>query len=553
MVASSSSHTSYFIQQQLSAIAMSGKKDISHLASFSYAPPITESSGSSNGTPGVGCRRSFSNQNTHQRKRAVSISNAEFVSANFKFIVCGDDGLYNVCNPDSPVPWQSLLAVVVSINSRDLEENKCPICLSRSPVLPCMCRCGHIFCACCITRYYGEYSYKKCPVCGESSELKDIKRVQFEVLTNEVKENKHFTFKLVIMNGMFPSDNNGNSIPDCDDIERAPYSRIVRASALRAMAMLAAEEQEIAAFRADCLAAADGIFPDSDVQADVELLPYLCVYQDIFLGRKEALTIALQRSSAAAAAAASMDGRGKAVALYQDPTGSMVFLHPLCVRCLLASVGGDTASLPVDISARVVELESIRVSLKDRDRYAALRHLPIHATVKLAEIDMTKLVGEEAHALFAEEFSKRKLRRQGRARKLKSEAKKFAKQQIREDSLIYAMRESAMNEGDRERDALADLLSGPSLCGERTSPHDATDTGCAQVAAVRYNPTPVSFAKATTQKMGFDFDFPDITGGASLPAGFGKESRRADSAVPNPARGKKTIWKKLTPQQVGLK
>jgi len=522
---------------------MSAKRDITHLTSFSYAPAVVDS---------ISRRGHSANHNSRSTRRSLSISHAEFVSANFKFIVHSDGGFDGGANPDSILPWNSsLLAVVVSVCSRDLDESKCPICLSQTPVLPVMSKCGHMFCACCIIRHFGEHDCcRKCPVCNDFTHIIDLRRVRFQVCTTDVTEsNKHFTFKLVTMHGLFPSGPDGTcTTPSYDDIERAPFSRIAAASTEQSLCMLAAEEQEITAFRADCLAAADGRVARSEEDADVELLPFLDIYQNLLSKRREALQhTAPQR--AAAAAVVAKGGSSKVVALYQDPSGSLVFLHPLCLSCLLASVEGEVDSLPAEITARVIESEEMRVTQRDRDRNPMLRHIPLHANVRLVEVNMSTIVSKEAYSPFAEEFGKRKLRRQERARRLKSETKRYARQQSSEKSLIYAMKESFISEREREVEALADLLGGPAL-----SSSDKQSPSTVATAVTAGPHPPLSFAKAATRQIGFEWDFPELLGsgvGTELLSGEGvtaplRAERTAAGTTSKATKGKKTVWKKVS-------
>ena len=111
---------------------------------------------------------------------------------------------------------------------------------------------------------------------------------------------------------------------------------------------------------------------------------------------------------------------------YQCMGGSFVFLHPICMKCLLtdaerrqAEAGSQAEapppslpSLPSLLSAKVVEVERVRVDASTRSRTPSLRHLPQHCDhVALIEIEMSSLVLPDTLALFSEDLGKRRARR----------------------------------------------------------------------------------------------------------------------------------------------
>ena len=97
--------------------------------------------------------------------------------------------------------------------------------------------------------------------------------------------------------------------------------------------------------------------------------------------------------------------------MYQCPVGHLIFLLPLCTKCLLASVQKDPSSLPHTITGLVLETERIRIDALVRQKVPFLRHLPIYCEVIFVELDMKKIVSADIWSLFQEEFSKRAKRR----------------------------------------------------------------------------------------------------------------------------------------------
>jgi hypothetical protein len=110
--------------------------------------------------------------------------------------------------------------------------------------------------------------------------------------------------------------------------------------------------------------------------------------------------------------------------LYQSPEGDLVFLHPLCARCLLVAAKEDLALLPATVTAPVVEVEAVKVTAAAKQRTPLLRHLPVDCEVLLVEVDLTDLVPPDALAPFTVELDRRAQRRAERGRKAAKEKKK---------------------------------------------------------------------------------------------------------------------------------
>ncbi|KAL4855576.1 RING finger protein 10 [Chlorella vulgaris] len=109
---------------------------------------------------------------------------------------------------------------------------------------------------------------------------------------------------------------------------------------------------------------------------------------------------------------------------FQAADGQWLFLCPLNLRMLLARYG-SYAACPATITAKVLEVEDVTQDESSRRRMRVLAHLPLTATFKLCEIDLTGLLPSEALAPFKDELAQREKRRAQRAkqdaRRLKQE------------------------------------------------------------------------------------------------------------------------------------
>jgi hypothetical protein len=135
-------------------------------------------------------------------------------------------------------------------------------------------------------------------------------------------------------------------------------------------------------------------------------------------------SLSLPRTAAQAAAAGTVSAAVSTLYhMFQSPQGDLIFLHPLCTKCLLASVHNDPSLLPHTVSGTVLETEKIRVNASLKQKIPFLRYLPEYCEVIFVELNMKDLVPQEVLSLFQEEFSKRLKKRKEKEKMLKKEKK----------------------------------------------------------------------------------------------------------------------------------
>eukprot|EP01032_Pedospumella_encystans_P014752 gene14752-16917_t len=172
--------------------------DMSELVNFRYERPVAVQS-----TPHRSGRKSYNRDSTHH------VSKAQFVQANFRFLLSPLTNPLDPClyDPDVIVPWQYVACVILpskrhsygqsrslpsweagsspTITADDFEPTEstsefeaCPICLEDVQV-PRITSCGHTFCYTCILRHLQSdlRNCDKCPICAVSLCLSDLKTV----------------------------------------------------------------------------------------------------------------------------------------------------------------------------------------------------------------------------------------------------------------------------------------------------------------------------------------------------------------------------------------
>jgi hypothetical protein len=112
---------------------------------------------------------------------------------------------------------------------------------------------------------------------------------------------------------------------------------------------------------------------------------------------------------------------------YQVNNGSLSFLHPLCLRCLIdyysslatidpaqqqtVSSEEKPISFPEFLIGKVVEIEKIRLTNALKQKYSFLRYLPQYAEIEFIEIELKPLVSKSVYSKFASEIMKRHSKR----------------------------------------------------------------------------------------------------------------------------------------------
>jgi len=187
--------------------------------------------------------------------------------------------------------------------------------------------------------------------------------------------------------------------------------------------------------------------------------------------------------------------------IYQLYTGELIFLHPICTRCLVESAAdreaaGGSLSLPSLLRGRIVDIESIRVTVSNRQRYNVLRHLPLHCEVTLIEIDLfalvpSSLVSDQVLSNFKDQLSKRAQLRKEKKRQIIRESKVDLDRKLAEDLQRAEQVEYSQELKRAESAALEELINGPTLVSSIELPNDPASEHAETVPAHR------SFASIT--------------------------------------------------------
>lgn len=145
----------------------SKKQNLNHLLNFhKYTKE-------SDGYNGAFSKHGYQPYNS--RSKRYNFNKEQYLQANCQFIVKEDEQFdyrpFKI-SPDALVEWDQVVKVIIS----SCEESQCPICLY-PPKAAKMTKCGHIYCFSCMLHYLSlsDKLWRKCPICHESVQLKDLK------------------------------------------------------------------------------------------------------------------------------------------------------------------------------------------------------------------------------------------------------------------------------------------------------------------------------------------------------------------------------------------
>ncbi|VUZ48598.1 unnamed protein product [Hymenolepis diminuta] len=341
-------------------------------------------------TKRVPVRRNYS-QNIYEVNKNENVGKVEsevfvdFVTANCQILTIPtkEEVEFFKC-PDIPFPWDRVLGV----RCYQTEVSKCPICLE-GLTAPRMGKCGHIYCLPCIKyciRDGGDFH--KCAVCFKPIEMDDLRRVYIiPSAVPTVGDEVTFTLVRRAKQSIFPK-----AVHDTAKQHRF-LSRFDLLDLAEQLTQIEGEIRALESYAKDyesygssmqAISAKSSIrklkSEEKKVRCEIETLP------------PSDFTLDVESNNC--------------YVYYQVIDGKDVYLHSINWKCLLEDYGiGD---LPLQISGKVVEVDSYTMNLDLRRRYGYLKHLPIGRTFSIVEIEIENpVLTEETLKKFSEDIARR--------------------------------------------------------------------------------------------------------------------------------------------------
>lgn len=225
-------------------------------------------------------------------------------------------------------------------------------------------------------------------------------------------------------------------------------------------------------------------------QADVECLPYITLAIDDIQNKRATFLSKVSNSTSTLASPVALPVKSSTntllpqypqmptvlsdvITFYQASNGDLIFLHPLCNKCIRTASTDTDISATMIITSKVVDIESMKVTPEVRQRIPYLRHLPAYCDVLLVEIDVRDIVSEEVYKQFEGEFQKRAQRRKEMSQRKKLEKKKDNRVRVQELQRIEALKlGSLMAEQEREFEIAKFLQEAPDISSVNVTTED---------------------------------------------------------------------------------
>ena len=370
---------------------------------------------------------------------------ARYVHANYRFLVHpkGFDYRAQMADADMPLPWDSILQILVSAHTQSVA---CPICLEDGVacVSPRMAKCGHLFCLPCLMRYFAtsdvsQGRWRKCPICWDPISLAECRPVKWtdvdklydEVAASDVPREKHDVMLRLLMRKpgttlALPRD----EFPGLDT-SLAPwhyepgivqYARFMLATddymldegerEIKELGLLAREDEvsydgEDAEWNAKAIAFIQSTLAPYQMSDNTGKLSGLAAVRSSRLDGKNAATDPTARAWSEPArnnTSLSMT----TIYFYQPKSGTHFYLSPLDIR-ILKRMFGEYYKFPSALLVRVEHIShghTMDEELRRRAQY--LSHLPKGCHFAWLECDWTDIVPANILETFAQEIAHRR-------------------------------------------------------------------------------------------------------------------------------------------------
>mmetsp|Transcript_4165 Transcript_4165/g.12516 ORF Transcript_4165/g.12516 Transcript_4165/m.12516 type:complete len:621 (+) Transcript_4165:351-2213(+) len=463
------------------------------------------------------------------RHESVPFSRERFVQANFTFCIKREGiSAPQISTADFVLPWESIEMVLVNVNAVE-PDYTCPVCLDAFSA-PKMTPCGHIFCYLCMLQFlsYSSTGHIKCPLCAELVSEADLKSVEFRKIV-PFKEDSEQTVRLLarpktsmVFEAYRPSADDPKGTIPIYDAKDTPYSRLMFAdedlylnhllneiNQISIMVASSEDQMQMAAFADHALTIIKTCRNDSKRRNR----------------NYRALTRALLADPKADVGSPKgdvNDGNSAEDCLkfvYQAETGEHIYLHPLNMKCLLREIE-HYRSLPLDIHAKVLEIEWHVMNEENRKRFRFLSHLPFGCEFGLCELDLSNVLRKETLDEFAASLEKRREARSRRAKQaLRDERDRQRSMQILKefDSQHQAIYRSPLPVSFEHVDisdtstfpSLGDIVS-TSLTSSTSDQIDAGDVDHASAPSESGESSGISSYASITRNMGF---YPSLNSG----------------------------------------
>jgi len=313
--------------------------------------------------------------------------------------------------PDVAVKWQHVLLVKSLIEG----VSTCSICLDQH-ISARITKCGHIFCFPCILHHLNT-GEGKCPCCFHVTCVDDLRPVIFRSISTPRINAKMSFVKLKRAKGyhsptLYPKLDNDPISKE----EEATFCRFnFEDRELKVVLKKLEDDESELQLAAKNTHGLDSLYISMAVEAvHVERNKYIANAPNLTKKKSE-----------------SVEAPSLSSHFYQTSDGQLCFLSSFNMRCLNEEYEGqdEIQSLPDRIEGQILAIETVHLNLELRKKLSFLSHLPLYTDIKLVEINLDKLLGDETRKKFKAEKEMMKKNRKAKVKKEKKADKTRNKQE----------------------------------------------------------------------------------------------------------------------------
>lgn len=385
------------------------------------------------------------NASSHYRDpgTAHKFSKQQFLQANCQFVVLdGHDYSVHKADPDWPVDWDCIEEVRFKQSAST--ETSCPVCLE-PPVAAKITRCGHIYCWTCILHYLSlsDENCRQCPICFEPVYKSDLRSVISHSYMNYSVGDEIVMRLMIRKKGCvevepykgertIASESEYTlSSPDPTDHYSLSQANLVIVDSSTVITKIAHREHNELSIKLETdrdepevcfIEQALGL-----LRARVEKLRSRVANRPPEVARQSTPTSPKPNSS-------------KSYLFYQCSDGQHIYLNPFSTKTLCHE-HESLENCPLEIKAKILQMDWISMSEAWRRRFRYLEHLPLTCEFRLIEIDFegSNLISDETYQVFEDQIKRRELEREKRRREERKREKII---QVEQNRKIYGIQPS---------------------------------------------------------------------------------------------------------------
>lgn len=478
----------------------SRKMNLTHLLNNRYERPRRKGRYRQNSSSSVDVDTSSHLKNNFSQYRNSGtihkFSKQQFLQANCQFVVLnGHDYTIHKVDPDWPVDWDCIEEVRFKQSSST--ETTCPICLE-PPIAAKITRCGHIYCWTCMLHYLSlsDENCRQCPICFEPVYKSDLRSVVSQSYIN------HSIDELIVMKLMVRKKGCVevepyrpqllDNLQSTDELQTTTNNRywsqanLVIVDAFTVISNIAQRERKELVVK---------LHNDRDE-------PEVCFIQQALMWLDKRVEKLNQKNSihnvreAYESQVPPLDSNcdAKSYLFYQCSDGQHIYLNPFSTK-ILCHEFNNLEACPLEIEAKILQMDWISMNETWRKRFRYLEHLPSTCEFRLIEIDFAEsnLISKNTYRTFEDQIKRRE---QERERRRREERKREKIIQVEQNRRIYGIQPSLkinLDSIDQFPSVSDERYLGLSLPRNQSSNHngDSSDSDEVEVPAIQRNITTV--------------------------------------------------------------